>query len=75
MLVPAASTTPAEGPAASTSTSAAVEPAPAMVEGEVRSKREAPYHIQRQHPPLQMIGNLYERTTRSRPRKSKVEIS
>ena len=65
-LVPAASTTPAEGPEASTSTSAAVEPAPAVVEGEVRSEREAPHHIQRQHPPQQMIGNLYERTTRSR---------
>ena len=37
-----------------------------MVEGEVHSEREAPHHIQRQHPPQQMIGNLYERTTRSR---------
>jgi hypothetical protein len=49
------------------------EPAPsgtggveATVEGEATSSREAPQHIQRHHPPQQMIGELHERVTRSK---------
>ena len=42
-----ASSTPAESPAATTSTSASLDPAPAVFEGEVVSRREAPQHIQR----------------------------
>jgi len=36
----------------------------AAVEGEATSERRAPRHIQRHHPPQQMIGNLHEHTTR-----------
>jgi hypothetical protein len=32
--------------------------------GEIVSEREAPAHIQKRHPPHQMIGNLNERVTR-----------
>jgi hypothetical protein len=35
------------------------------VEGEIVSKRGAPSHIQKRHPPQQIIGNLNERVTRS----------
>ena len=42
------------------------EEAPATVEGEATSAREAPRHIQRQHLPQQMISNIDERVTRSR---------
>jgi hypothetical protein len=38
----------------------------AAIEGEATSLREAPQHIQRHHPPQQMIGELHERVTRSR---------
>ena len=40
------SSTPAESPAATTSTSASLDPTPAEFEGEVVSRREAPQHIQ-----------------------------
>ena len=62
-LVEPASTTSAHGPDPSTSTSsgsfeqplqpmpAEPEEAPAAVEGEVTSAREAPRHIQHHHPP------------------------
>jgi hypothetical protein len=61
-LVPA-STLEAEAPHATTSSTAAVEAS--RVEGEIVSEREAPSHIQKRHPPHQMIGNLNERVTRS----------
>ena len=73
--LPSASTTLTEGPsigpdATTASTSAAPlhdqAEAPAVVEGEAASEREAPRHIQRRHPSQQMIGSLHERTTRSR---------
>jgi hypothetical protein len=35
------------------------------VEGEIVSELGAPYHIQKIHPPQQIIGNLNERVTRS----------
>ena len=41
------SSTPAEGPATSTSTLVALESAPIVFEGEVLSRREVPQHIQR----------------------------
>jgi hypothetical protein len=53
----------AEAPHATTSSTAAVEAS--RVEGEIVSEREAPSHIQKRHPPHQMIGNLHERVTRS----------
>ena len=37
-----------------------------MVEEEATSTREAPRHIQRRHPPQQMLGDLNERVTRSK---------
>src|SRR5438105_1317002 len=38
----------------------------AAVEGEVASAREAPRLVRRVHPPQHIIGNLNERTTRSK---------
>jgi hypothetical protein len=35
------------------------------VEGNIISERGAPSHIQKAHPPQQIIGNLNERVTRS----------
>jgi hypothetical protein len=58
-----ASTLEAEAPHATTSSTAAVEVS--RVEGEIISERGAPSHIQKRHPPHQMIGNLNERVTRS----------
>jgi transposase InsO family protein len=45
-----------------------VDHEPATIEGEATSVRTAPRHIQRCHPPQQMIGNLNERTTRYKSR-------
>src|SRR6185312_4943816 len=42
------------------------EETPVLVEGEATSAREAPRHIQRRHPPQQMLGDLNERVTRSK---------
>jgi hypothetical protein len=36
------------------------------VEGEATSVRDAPRHIQRDHPPQKIIGELHGRVTRSR---------
>jgi hypothetical protein len=58
-----ASTLEAEAPHATTSSTAVVEAS--RVEGEIVSEPRAPSHIQRSHPPHQMIGNLNERVTRS----------
>jgi hypothetical protein len=49
----------AEAPHATTSSTAAVEAS--RVEGETVSERGAPSHIQKRHPPHQIIGNLNER--------------
>ena len=45
---------------------AAPKEAPVLVEEEATSTREAPRHIQRRHPPQQMLGDLNERVTRSK---------
>jgi hypothetical protein len=58
-----ASTLEAEAPHATTSSTAVVEAS--WVEGEIASERGAPSHIQKRHPPHQIIGNLNERVTRS----------
>jgi hypothetical protein len=47
-------------------TPAAPKEAPAAVEGEATSSREAPRHIQHRHPPQTMIGDIDQRVTRSR---------
>jgi hypothetical protein len=56
-----ASTLEAEAPQATTSFTAAVETS--RVEGEIISEPRAPSHIQKAHPPQQIIGNLNERVT------------
>jgi hypothetical protein len=61
-LVPA-STLEAEAPQASTSSTAAAEML--RVEREIISESGAPSHIQKAHPPQQIIGNLNERVRRS----------
>jgi hypothetical protein len=53
----------AEAPHAITSSTAVVEAS--WVEGEITSERGAPSHIQKRHPPHQIIGNLNERVIRS----------
>jgi hypothetical protein len=58
-----ASTLEAETPQATTSSTAAVEAS--RVEGEIISESGAPSHIQKAHPPQQIIGNLNERVIRS----------
>jgi hypothetical protein len=58
-----ASTLEAEAPQATTSTTVAAEAS--RVEGEIISEPGAPSHIQKAHPPQQIIGNLNERVTRS----------
>jgi hypothetical protein len=52
----------AEAPQATTSSIVAVEAS--RVEGEIISELGAPSHIQKVHPPQQIIGNLNERVTR-----------
>jgi hypothetical protein len=51
----------AEAPQATTSSTAAVEAS--RVEGEIVSEPDAPSHVQKAHPPQQVIGNLNERVT------------
>jgi hypothetical protein len=58
-----ASTLEAEAPQATTSSTAASEAS--WVEGEIISEPGAPSHIQKRHPPQQIIGNLNERVTHS----------
>jgi hypothetical protein len=58
-----ASTLEAEASQATTSSTAAVEAS--WVEGEIVSEPGAPSHIQKIHPPQQIIGNLNERVTHS----------
>jgi hypothetical protein len=61
-LVPA-STLEVEAAQTTTSSTAAVEAS--RVEGEVIFKQGAHSHVQKAHPPQQIIGNLNERVTRS----------
>jgi hypothetical protein len=58
-----ASTLEAEAPRATTSSTTVVEAS--RFEGEIISKLSAPSHIQKAHPPQQIIGNLNGRVTRS----------
>jgi hypothetical protein len=58
-----ASTPQVEASYATTSSIAAVEAS--RVEGEIISEKGAPSHIQKAHPPQQIIGNMNERVTRS----------
>jgi hypothetical protein len=58
-----ASTLEAEAPQAITSFTTVVEAS--RVEGEIVSESGAPSHIQKAHPPQQIIGNLNERVTHS----------
>jgi hypothetical protein len=53
----------AEAPQSTTSSTATVEAS--RVEGEIVSEPEAPSHIQKVHPPQQIIRNMNERVTRS----------
>jgi hypothetical protein len=53
----------AEAPQATTSSTAVVEAS--RVEGDIILESGAPSHIQKAHPPQQIIGNLNERVTRS----------
>jgi hypothetical protein len=57
------STLEVEASQASTSSTAAVEAS--RVEGEIISTPRAPSHIQKAHPPHQIIGNLNKRVTHS----------
>jgi hypothetical protein len=58
-----ASTLEVEAPHATTSSTVAVEAS--RVEGEIVSEPGAPSHLQKVHPPQQIIGNLNERVTHS----------
>jgi hypothetical protein len=58
-----ASTLEAEALQTTTSSTTAVEAS--WIEGEIISKPGAPSHIQKVHPPQQIIGNLNERVTHS----------
>jgi hypothetical protein len=57
------STLEAEAPQTTTSSTAAAEAS--QVEGEIISEPGAPSHIQKAHPPQQIIGNLNKRVTHS----------
>jgi hypothetical protein len=59
----AASTLEADAPQAVTSSISVVEVS--WVEGEIISEQGAPSHIQKAHPPQQIIGNINERVTQS----------
>jgi hypothetical protein len=58
-----ASTLETEAPQATTSSTTAVRAS--WVEGEIISESGAPSHVQKAHPPQQIIGNLNERVTQS----------
>jgi hypothetical protein len=59
----AASTLEAEAPQTTTSSTTVVETS--RVEGDIISESIAPSHIQKAHPPQQIIGNINETVTRS----------
>jgi hypothetical protein len=58
-----ASTLEAESPQTANSSLAGVQAS--GIQGEINSENGAPSHIQKAHPPQQIIGNLNERVTRS----------
>ena len=60
-------TTIEDGPSPTPTTTEAVR-VEAAAEGEIVSRREAPRPVQLDHPPSTIIGDLHERTTRSRSR-------
>jgi hypothetical protein len=61
------STTVVDGPSP-TPTTTNQDRGEAIVEGEVASRREPPRRVQVDHPASKIIGNMNERTTRSRVR-------
>jgi hypothetical protein len=63
--VPTTSTTVMDGPS-TTPTTTNQERGEAEVEGEVASRREPPRRVQVDHPASSIIGDVNERTTRSR---------
>jgi hypothetical protein len=65
--VPTTSTTVMDGPS-TTPTTTNQERGEADVEGEVASRREPPRRVQVDHPASRIIGDMNERTTRSRVR-------
>jgi hypothetical protein len=67
--VPTTSTTVVDGPSP-TPTTTNQGRGEADVEGEVASRRETPRRVQVDHPALRIIGDMNERTTRSRVRNS-----
>jgi hypothetical protein len=65
--VPTTLTTVMVGPSP-TPTTTYQDQGEASVEGEVASRREPPWRVQVDHPALRIIGDMNERTTRSRVR-------
>jgi hypothetical protein len=65
--VPTTSTTVMDGPSP-THTTTNQDQGEATVEGEVASRREPPRRVQVDHPTSRIIGDMNERTTRSRVR-------
>jgi hypothetical protein len=65
--VPTTLTTVVDGPSP-TPTTTNQDQGQAMVEGEVASRREPPRRVQVDHPASRIIGDMNERTTRSRVR-------
>jgi hypothetical protein len=65
--VPTTSTTIEDGPSPTPKTTNQVQ-GKAAVEGEVASRREPPQRVQVDHPASRIIGDMNERTTRSRVR-------
>jgi hypothetical protein len=65
--VPTTSTTVVDDPSP-TPTTTNQDQEEAVVEGEVASRREPPWRVQVDHPTSRIIGDLNERTTRSRVR-------
>jgi hypothetical protein len=65
--VPTTSTTVMDGPSPTPSTTNQ-DQAEGTVEGEVASRREPPRRVQVDHPASRIIGDMNERTTRSRVR-------
>jgi hypothetical protein len=65
--IPTTSTTVIDGPSP-TPTTTNQDHGDATVEGEVASRREPPRRVQVDHPSSRIIGDMNERTTRSRVR-------
>jgi hypothetical protein len=65
--VPTTSTTVMDGPSP-TPTATNQNPGEVAIEGEVASRQEPPWQVQVDHPASRIIGDMNERTTRSRVR-------